>query len=103
MVIEFGNQIDESTTTEALNITKQTEAQEITAEQNVTTDSVAPPSPGISNLTTDVRVNFYIRPPAHRKTTYTPTSQHTIVGYYPRKVAKDNLRHNSKPKANPNF
>ena len=34
---------------------------------------------------------------------FPPESPTTIVGYYPRKIAKYNLRPNPKPNANPDF
>ena len=51
---------------------KETEEQEKLADQSQTIENVELPSPDISNLTTDLGDNPYIRRPTHWKPSYSP-------------------------------
>ena len=114
--MDFGKQIDEHEASEIANNNQQVVTQEVTntndesttpqptANQNEDTDDVAPPSPDLSNLTTDVGDKPYIRrPPPTESPPIPPKSPPTVVGYIPRKTAKYNFRPNRKPNANPDF
>ena len=62
--MDFGRQIDESTTKEATHPIDEAEMQEVTEKQTEITGNAEPPSSDFSNLTTDVGDNPYIRTPS---------------------------------------
>ena len=108
---DFGKQIDEHETSESTRKNHHVEIQEVT---NTNDEDTTPQTSknyiedtndvALSNLTTDVVDNPYIRrPPPIESPPIPPRSPPTAVGYKPRKIAKYNLRPNPKPNANPDF
>ena len=114
--MDFGRKIDEHETSESAKNNQQvvtqkvakthdeTTMQQVPDNQTEDTNDVAPSSPDFSNFTTDVGDNPYIRrPPPIESPPVPPKAPPRVDEFNPRKIAKNDLRLNPKPNANPDF